>query len=51
VIHVKCKKRPDTGEIGNEVKGYSPKAALTEPAVKPAAPSTNGKATTPPWKR
>jgi hypothetical protein len=51
VIHVKCKKRPDTGEIGNEVKGYSPKAALTEPAVKPAVPSTNGKATTPPWKR
>jgi hypothetical protein len=51
VIHVKCKKRPDTGEIANEVKGYSPKASLTEPAVKPAAPSTNGKATTPPWKR
>jgi hypothetical protein len=51
VIHVKCKKRPDTGEIGNEVKGYSPKAALTESVVKPAAPSTNGKATTPPWKR
>lgn len=51
VIHVKCKKRPDTGEIANEVKGYSPKAALTEPAVKPTAPSANGKATTPPWKR
>lgn len=51
VIHVKCKKRPDTGEIANEVKGYSPKAALTEPAVKPAASSANGKATTPPWKR
>ena len=51
VIHVKCKKRPDTGEIGNEVKGYSPKAALTESAVKPVTPSTNGKATTPPWKR
>jgi len=48
VIHVKCKKRPDTGEIGNEVKGYSPKAALTESAVKPAAPAANG---TPPWKR
>lgn len=51
VIYVKCKKRTDTGEITNEVKGYAPKAALTEPAVKPAAPSTNGKATTPPWKR
>jgi hypothetical protein len=51
VIHVKCKKRDDTGEITNEVKGYSPKAALTEPAVKPAAPSANNKAATPPWKR
>jgi hypothetical protein len=51
VIHVRCKKRDDTGEVTNEVKGYSPKAALTEPAAKPAAPSTNGKATTPPWKR
>jgi hypothetical protein len=49
VIHVKCKKRDDTGEIANEVKGYSPKAAPAEPpAVKPAAPSANG---TPPWKR
>jgi hypothetical protein len=56
VIHVKCKKRPDTGEITNEIKGYSPKAALTE-AVKPAGPSANGTSTTPttpttpPWKR
>ncbi len=51
IIHVKCKKRPDTGEIANEVKGYSPKASMTEPSVKPVIPSTNGKATTPPWKR
>ena len=50
VIHVRCKKRDDTGEVTNEVKGYSPKAAPTEatPAVKPAAPAANG---TPPWKR
>jgi hypothetical protein len=48
VIHVKCKKRDDTGELTNEVKGYSPKAALTESAVKPAAPAANA---TPPWKR
>lgn len=48
VIHVKCKKRPDTGDITNEVKGYSPKASLAESAVKPSA---NGKPTTPPWKR
>jgi hypothetical protein len=55
VIHVKCKKRDDTGEIGNEVKGYSPKAALTEPAVKPGGPLASSGApttpTTPPWKR
>lgn len=52
VIHVRCKKRQDTGDITNEVKGYSPKASLTEPA-KPAAGGTpaNGKPTTPPWKR
>lgn len=49
VIHVKCKKRDDTGELTNEVKGYSPKTAPAEtPTVKPAAPSANG---TPPWKR
>jgi hypothetical protein len=48
VIHVKCKKRDDTGELTNEVKGYSPRTAPAESAVKPAAPSANG---TPPWKR
>ncbi len=51
VIHVKCKKRPDTGEITNEIKGYSPKASLAEsPPAKPAT-AGNGKPTTPPWKR
>jgi len=45
VITVKCKKRPDTGEITNEIKGYSPKTAL-ETSAKPAT----GKPT-PPWKR
>jgi hypothetical protein len=49
VIHVKCKKRDDTGELTNEVKGYSPRTASAEtPAAKPAAPAANG---TPPWKR
>jgi hypothetical protein len=49
VIHVKCKKRDDTGELTNEVKGYSPRTAPAEtPPVKPAAPAANG---TPPWKR
>jgi len=46
VINVRCKKRADTGEIVNEVKGYSKKES-------PAAPSNDAKAakSTPPWKR
>jgi len=46
VIHVRCKKRNDTGEITNEVKGYSKKES-------PAAPSNNASSakTAPPWKR
>ncbi len=46
VIHVRCKKRSDTGEIVNEVKGYSQKES-------PAAPNGSAPAatTTPPWKR
>lgn len=46
VIHVRCKKRTDTGEIVNEVKGYSKKDAPPPPAA--AAPAANS---TPPWKR
>jgi hypothetical protein len=45
VIYVRCKKRPDTGEIANEIKGYAKK----EPPAPPAAPATAN--TTPPWKR
>jgi len=46
VIHVRCKKRMDTGEITNEIKGYSKKES-------PAVPSNNASAakTTLPWKR
>jgi hypothetical protein len=44
VIHVKCKKRPDTGEITNEIKGYSKKES---PPVTTQAPSSS----TPPWRR
>ena len=44
VIHVKCKKRTDTGEITNEIKGYSKKET---PAPVVAAPT----GATPPWKR
>jgi hypothetical protein len=46
MIHVRCKKRTDTGEIVNEVKGYSRKDAPPPPAA--AAPAANS---TPPWKR
>lgn len=46
VIHVKCKKRTDTGEITNEIKGYAKKE--TPP---PAAPATPVGGSTPPWKR
>lgn len=46
VIHVRCKKRTDTGEIVNELKGYSKKDSPPLPAA--AAPAANS---TPPWKR
>ena len=46
VIVVKLKKRQDTGELTNEIKGYEPKAsAAGQPQQAPAADST------PPWKR
>ena len=44
VISVKCKKREDTGEITNEIKGYAQKK---EPEVAAASGGNN----TPPWKR
>ncbi|MEX0718361.1 MAG: DUF669 domain-containing protein [Planctomycetaceae bacterium] len=44
VVHVRCKKRADTGEIVNEVKGYSPKET-------PPPPVTAIANNTPPWKR
>jgi hypothetical protein len=43
MIHVKCKKREDTGEIVNEIRGYSKKVP-----PEPAGTATNG---TPPWRR
>ncbi len=46
VIHVRVKKRADTGELVNEIKGYAKKEkAQPTPA---AAPATDA---TPPWKR
>ncbi len=52
VIHVRCKKRNDTGELSNEIKGFSKKESPA--AAKPAttAAAANGTpASTPPWKR
>jgi len=46
VITVKCKKRQDTGEITNEVKGYEAKAVASGQPQQ--APTTDN---TPPWKR
>lgn len=46
LITVKCKKRQDTGDLSNEVKGYESKATVTgQPQQAPV--TTN----TPPWKR
>ena len=47
VINVKVKKRQDTGELTNEIKGYAPKAAAAT-AQPQQAPANN---VTPPWKR
>ena len=46
VINVKVKKREDTGELVNEVKGYDKKASSVGPP--PVAAATDN---TPPWKR
>ena len=46
VITVKCKKRQDTGEITNEVKGYAKReSAAGQPQQAPAGDQT------PPWAR
>jgi len=42
--NVRCKKREDTGDIGNEIRGYSKKAS---PPVNTQAPANS----TPPWRR
>jgi len=46
MITVKCKRRQDTGEIVNEVKGYSKRESALAPS---SQPSTND--ATPPWVR
>lgn len=46
VVHVNTKKRKDTGELTNEIKGYSKREALANSAA-PAQASNP----TPPWRR
>lgn len=53
VLKVALRKREDTGEMTNEVKGYSPVAAKQPASNGTATPQkpTQQPATTPPWKR
>ncbi len=51
VITVKCKKRADTGEITNEVKGYAKKDASQPAAPTPGSQQTPPVNGTPPWRR
>lgn len=55
-IKVACKKREDTDEITNEIKGYEKKeAAFSRPApmpgASPSAPAPQATRSTPPWQR
>jgi hypothetical protein len=51
-IKVTCKKREDTGEITNEIKGYEKKeAALSSAAPAQATPAAQAVSDTPPWQR
>ncbi len=43
LITVKCKKREDTGDLTNEIKGYSSKQAASQPQ--------QAQSNTPPWRR
>lgn len=44
IISVKCKKRPDTDEYSNEIKGYAKREVA-------GGPPQQAVTTTPPWKR
>lgn len=53
VIAVRQKKRPDTGDIGNEIRGYAKREATgqtPQAATNPASGNPYA-GTTPPWKR
>lgn len=46
-ITVKCKKRDDSNELSNEIKGYAAK----ESSANQSAPAEQANTNTPPWKR
>ena len=55
-IKVACRKRDDTDEITNEIKGYERKEAAFSPPVSmpgsaPAAPAAQATKPAPPWQR
>ena len=49
-ISVRCKKREDSDELSNEIKGYAKKDSSNPPTA-PTAPAPQSKKGTPPWKR
>ncbi len=52
IIKVSQRKNPESGEIGNEIKGYEPKASgQTQPAKTAATPAPAASTKTPPWKK
>lgn len=54
VITVRTKKRQDTGDLTNEIKGYERKESASGQPQQSATPGTGGNSyagTTPPWKR
>lgn len=47
IVHVRCKKREDTGDIVNEIRGYSAKSRPTAGTAGNMSTANN----TPPWSR
>ena len=47
VINVRCKRRDDTGDIVNEIKGFSQKESAAQPKPETVPVGDN----TPPWRR
>ena len=45
VINVKCRKREDSGDVTNEIRGFSKREIAVEKPIQGSSP------TTPPWRR